>query len=148
MNSLMNREARTKIRLVTARLFTLRLRDEEFRKDFSAKSGWSPTSPMVPCEQDTLFGEVYARALPALKASDTADVVAIPVLFLSKGQDDLKMCILTMGAGNRSRDAFTSIGIDSISHSVTMGQVCETLSPNKKWDVGDLDTKATGSLVD
>ncbi|MDV7197042.1 hypothetical protein R4172_05650 [Rhodococcus kroppenstedtii] len=147
MSTAKDREARTKMRLVTARLFTLRLRDENFRTDFAAKSGWSPTSPTVPCEHDTLFSDIYARALPALKACETSDVVAIPVLFVGATREDMKLVILTMGAASRSHDAFTSIGIDSINHAVTMGQVCETLSPNKKWDVGALDTKVSESLV-
>ncbi|MCD2158126.1 hypothetical protein LQL77_31020 [Rhodococcus cerastii] len=139
----MDRQSRTKLRLATTRLFTLRLRDEAFRAKFAASSGWTPTSPIVPCEYGTLFGEVYATALPALEASD-ANVAAIPVLRIK--DRTVKLHVLTVGAKGSDDDATISIGINSINHNVTMGQVIETLAPNKTWDIRDLDPKISHQL--
>ncbi|MBY4214604.1 hypothetical protein HQO42_23075 [Rhodococcus fascians] len=140
------RKVRTTLRLATARLFTLRLRDEKFRESFAVKSGWTPTSPVVPCEFDTLFGEVHRTAVPALQRTDAA-VVAIPVLHVDREFKKLSMVVLTMGSDDRRRDAYSSIGIDSINHNVTMEQLCQTLSPNKKWDVRDLDQGISKTII-
>ncbi|WHU45091.1 hypothetical protein QNM97_13630 [Gordonia sp. L191] len=133
------------LRIVTARLFTLRLRDEDFREAFAAATGWTAQSPIVPCEHDTLFGEVHTLAVPAL-AESSSGVVAIPVLFFGDGKD-ISLSVLTMSAdGHGGGEGSISIGL--ISHNVAMAQVCETLSPDKKWDVRDLDTKTTTRLSD
>lgn len=132
-------KSRTKLRLITARLFTCVLRDPDFRQRFVGPSGWTPTSPIVPCEHDTLFGEVHSIAVPALRGMP--GTVAIPVLHFSDDDDDstISMSVLTMRLrlpGEESPD--TAIDIDSISHKVTMAQVCETLAPDKQWALADL----------
>jgi hypothetical protein len=130
------RKQQSKLRLLTSRLFTVRLRDDEFRSQFSASSGWTPQSPIIPCEAWTLFGEVRQIALRALEASP-AQVAAIPVLIVDKNKPKgkpLQICVLTMGT-QESEASEGSIELGAINPDVTMAQVCETLSPNKKWDV-------------
>lgn len=130
------RKLRTKLRLVTARLVTLRLRDAQFRDEFARFTGWTPQSPIVPCEHDTLFGEVHDIVGPALKECGS-DVAIIPILFFGKG-DRPSLHVLSSGPHPISEG---SIELGSISHNVTMAQLVETLSPNKKWDVRLLDTE-------
>ncbi|ORL83886.1 hypothetical protein A5N71_01175 [Prescottella equi] len=136
-----------KLRFATSRLFTMRLRDDVYREQFSESSGWTAQSPIVPCESWTLFGEVRAIALPALQDSEAA-VAAIPVLFLNE-EDKTELpqiVVVSMGIhdGPLSEGAME---LNAINPDVTMAQVCETLSPNKKWDVALLAEEAKGRFA-
>lgn len=133
------RKLRTKLRLATARLFTLRLRDAEFRANFSKFAGWAPQSPIVPCEYDTVFGEVHDIVVDALKEGE-ADIAIIPVLFFAgkKTQNRPTLHVLSIGIHPMSEG---SIELGSVNPQVTMGQLVETLSPNKMWDVRLLDNE-------
>lgn len=134
----MNRSDRTKLRLLTSRLFTLQLRDQEFRDKFAAETGWTSQSPIIPCEADTPFGEIYAMATSLVCPSE-GRVVMIPVLFYEgSGETGFvpRICVLSMSRGQSLSES--AIDIESISHAVTMAQVCETLAPKKKWDMAEL----------
>lgn len=126
--------AQSRLRLVIGRLFALRLRDDEFRTNFIELSGWTPGSPVIPCDDRTLFGEVHTIAMTAIRDTD-ARIVAIPVLH---GVDPIAMSILIMGNPGDARSE-RAIDINSINHKVTMAQVVETLAPNKKWELSGLE---------
>lgn len=128
---------RRRLRLLTARLFTSWIvADQALRDEFTARSGWTTKSPVAPTEYDVLFGDVYVTVSHALDNSGES-VVAVPVLFWNA--DGMKLEILTVRRGARTVGGPGSIDIDDIAHNVPMSQVCATLSPNKKWDIEDLD---------
>ncbi len=140
-------------RLATVRIFTAMMRNDNFRRSFAERSGWTPNSPIVPCESNTLFGEVYEMAIPALDESG-ATVAAIPVLAMTPQTDDsddkLTLSLTVVSLRKHVSGEATpedAIDIDSISHEVTMAQVCETLAPAKKWDISDCvaPTSTTGA---
>lgn len=136
---------RTKLRLLASRMFTARLRDPEFRAHFASTSGWTPQSPIVPCEGETLFGEIYATARKVFDGG-VNHVLVVPVLTWRKvessSESSTRIDLTVLSIANRDSavadDATGAIGVDSISHKVTMNQVCETLSTNKQWDLGQL----------
>ncbi len=134
--------AQQQLRLVIGRLFALQLRDVTFRSNFIQSSGWTLGSPVIPCDDSTLFGEVHAIAMPAIRDTG-ARAVAIPVLHgVDKDGNCLSMTmsILTMGVHGGGDDPCSerAIDINSINQKVTMAQVVETLAPNKKWELSDL----------
>lgn len=112
---------RTALRLATTRIILLRLREQGFRDALEA-SGWTPRTPMIPCEWDTAFADVRHRY--DLLQGDGHALALVPVLHPRTGADIRISCLFI---GPDLSEGWCGLPADEPHPEMSMGDIIGAL---------------------
>ncbi|MEJ4100413.1 hypothetical protein V5S96_08605 [Corynebacterium mastitidis] len=126
MKRSMERKLRTKLRLLTARRLTIKLRDPSYRRHLE-EDGWVPGSAIIPCEWDTPFQEVLSTVHRRKEAGERTFL--IPVLVHAQGEVKIQVPLAT----DSPADTFWSVQAREIHPEVPMKDVADVLRRDRDW---------------
>lgn len=139
-----DQKLQTKIRLLIARLAQMTVLSPASRRKFQEETPWHPRMTMIPSEWSRTIGDVREEARKCFARGES--VVIAPVLMKPSG-DGYKLSVAFIHQDEV--DDFWAENIGQMNPAVTIGELMEVLSPNKRWDFNDIDSgRDLNSLLD
>lgn len=131
-------------RMAVAQIFRQILKQDGERARLMKSLDVETMPVIIPALGDTLVSNVREAAKRYLDAGEHK--VVVPVCLFGKTSDVLTLSILSIS--DQDSKSFWSLNMSDLHNHTNMEQVVETLDPDKKWDIEELNPWQRQELKD